>query len=357
MGNLLAYSGISTKIRAMGSQLLTDKDYEQLAALSSVSEAVEYLKQKPAFKQSLELAEEKTLHRAAVERMLFFTEYYDFVKIYRFSSVKLRKFLNLHFLTYECAFLKSAFRAVADRRETDIKITDLGAFFRKHASFSCDKISEARTIEELLGVLRDSPYYEYLHPLQEQGAGLFDYETAMDTYVFSRIWNQIKKQFQGSDYETLRQTYGCKFDLLNLMWIYRSKKYYNLERAEIYRLLLPIHHKLNKAMVQKLVETASLEEFKTLLGQTYYGNRYEVMVEREEQGFYIEKIYHALLYHIHNREFRNHPYSTAAVNAYLYKKHLETERLITTIEGVRYGLPTQTIIEHAKKYNLEVMNK
>ncbi len=357
MGNLLAYSGISTKIRAMGSQLLTDKDYQQLAYLSSVGEAVEYLRQKTAFKQAFEIVEEATLHRAAVERMLFFTEYFDFVKIYRFSHVKLRRFLNLYFLSYERHFLKSAFRAVSDQREADIKVTDLGTFFHKHAAFSCEKVSEARTIDELLEALRGSPYYEYLHPLQEQGAGLFDYETAIDTYVFSRMWKQIKKQFQGDDYETLQQTYGCQFDLLNLMWIYRSKKYYNLEKGEIYGLLLPIHHKLNKATVQRLVETANVEEFKAILEQTYYGNRYEVALDGEEQGFYIEKIYHGLLYHIHNREFRSHPFSAAAVNSYLYKKHLETERLITTIEGIRYGLPAQTIIEHERRYNLEVMNR
>lgn len=38
MGNLLAYSGIVTKIRAMETRLLNDKNFEEIAELHSVPE-------------------------------------------------------------------------------------------------------------------------------------------------------------------------------------------------------------------------------------------------------------------------------------------------------------------------------
>ena len=44
MGNVMAYSGLVTKVRAMQAKLLTDQDFENIAALHSVPEAVEYLK-------------------------------------------------------------------------------------------------------------------------------------------------------------------------------------------------------------------------------------------------------------------------------------------------------------------------
>lgn len=50
MGNLLAYSGITTKVRAMQSHLITADQFRQMAALDSVSEAVDYLKRQPAYK-------------------------------------------------------------------------------------------------------------------------------------------------------------------------------------------------------------------------------------------------------------------------------------------------------------------
>ena len=44
MGNLLAYSGIVTKVRAMEGKLLKPKQFEIIAGLGSVPEIVEYLK-------------------------------------------------------------------------------------------------------------------------------------------------------------------------------------------------------------------------------------------------------------------------------------------------------------------------
>ena len=46
MGSLLSYSGLTTKIRAMQSRLLTDDQYRELAELKSVPQAVTYLKQR-----------------------------------------------------------------------------------------------------------------------------------------------------------------------------------------------------------------------------------------------------------------------------------------------------------------------
>ena len=38
MGNLLAYSGIVTKVRAMQAKLLTDEDFQNIAAFHTVTE-------------------------------------------------------------------------------------------------------------------------------------------------------------------------------------------------------------------------------------------------------------------------------------------------------------------------------
>ena len=48
MGNVMTYSGIVTKVRAMQAKLLTDQDYKNIAALPNVPQAIEYLKGKPA---------------------------------------------------------------------------------------------------------------------------------------------------------------------------------------------------------------------------------------------------------------------------------------------------------------------
>ena len=71
MGSLLSYSGLTTKIRAMQSRLLTDDQYRELAELKSVPQAVTYLKQQPAYEAILDSLSE---HGAAqISQSLFRT--------------------------------------------------------------------------------------------------------------------------------------------------------------------------------------------------------------------------------------------------------------------------------------------
>lgn len=63
MGNVMAYSGLVTKVRAMQAKLLTDQDFENIAALHSVPEAVEYLKGKPAYADALNRMDDTLYHR------------------------------------------------------------------------------------------------------------------------------------------------------------------------------------------------------------------------------------------------------------------------------------------------------
>ena len=46
MGNILAYSGIVTKIRAMEAKLLSPKQFEEISAMKSVPEVAAYLMEK-----------------------------------------------------------------------------------------------------------------------------------------------------------------------------------------------------------------------------------------------------------------------------------------------------------------------
>ena len=51
MGNLLTYSGLTTKVRAMESRFLTKQQFSELAALSTVGEALDFIKSQPASAQ------------------------------------------------------------------------------------------------------------------------------------------------------------------------------------------------------------------------------------------------------------------------------------------------------------------
>ena len=66
MGNLLAYSGIATKVRAMEAKLLWKEDFEKIAAMKSVPEVVSWLIQNSTYKEVLENLDPGLIHRGNI---------------------------------------------------------------------------------------------------------------------------------------------------------------------------------------------------------------------------------------------------------------------------------------------------
>ena len=63
----------------------------------------------------------------------------------------------------------------------------------------------------------------------------------------------------------------------------------------------------------------------------------------------LEYLYEKVLNRIHRLTSRRQPYSIAALNSYLYFKELEIQKIITVIEGIRYGLDADTICSYVIK--------
>lgn len=51
MRGLFAYSAVTTKLRAMEGKLIKKQEYEEMAAMGSVTEVVEYLKRYPSYRK------------------------------------------------------------------------------------------------------------------------------------------------------------------------------------------------------------------------------------------------------------------------------------------------------------------
>ena len=81
-------------------------------------------------------------------------------------------------------------------------------------------------------------------------------------------------------------TYGEKFDMLNLQFIARSKRYFNMAPADIYALLIPMNYKLKKEEIRALVEATSYEETKAVFRKTYYGRKYTHISAQNIEEFY-----------------------------------------------------------------------
>lgn len=345
MGNLLSYSGISTKVRAMQSKLINEEQLQEILQLTSVPQVIAYLKRTPEYSDVWAELDENTLHRGQIEKLLKTSIFKNFSQIYQFANPEQRKFLELYSKRYEIRVLKEIMTNLFDHRNTDpVDVTPYRDFFRRHSRLDIDRLIACTTMEELIGALKGNEFYLPLSQIQNhESALLFDYGMALDLYYFTQIWRVRKKLFSGNDLRQITIAYGEKFDMLNLQFIFRSKRYFNMAPADIYALLIPMNYKLKKEEINALVEAATLEEARPLFRKTYYGKKYEHLEVHN-----LEEFYNYMLRQTLEKEARRDPYSVAVLYSYLYHKEHEVYRLTIAIECVRYGVAPQEALQYIR---------
>lgn len=334
MGNLLAYSGIVTKLRAMEARLLTPENFEEIASLQSVLDVVAYLRENSSYAYVLDLLDESKLHRGDIEKILTRQLYHEYSKIYRFCGLKQREFLSLYVKRYEIDLINYCLRIVINRYDEPFDLNYKREFFDKYTQISIDKLITSRTTDELIENLKGTEYYEPLHRLRDNASvTLYDYDLTLSQYNLSTLWKKRKKILKKKELELYTRECGSKIDLLNLQWIYRAKKYYHMEPANIYTLLVPVHYKVSAELVKEMIEAPGIEEYEALLRKTSYAKHYDF-----GQQLTIEQMYTECLDRLYRAERRQNPYSIAAINTYLFLKEEELRKLTTAIECIRYGL-------------------
>lgn len=340
MGHLLEYSGIVTKTRAMESRLLSPGQFQELASLHTIPEAVEYLKKNTAYAETLESLEPTQLHRGNIEKLLTQSLYRDYTKLYRFCGQKQRKFMELRLKSYEIDLIDYCLRIVINHYKRPFDLHYKKEFFDRYSQLSIDRLITSRTTDELVDNLKGTEYYDPLKKLQDaQKVTLYDYDLALELYFFTTLWKARKKMLKKEDLELYERNCGSQIDLLNMQWIYRAKKYFNMKPADIYQLILPIHYRLSTDLIKGMVEATTFEELQTLCNQTPYARRYE-----STEQLTMEQMYSECLHHLYTIDRRRNPYSIAAVNTYLFLKEEEIKKLTTALECIRYGLtPGETL--------------
>lgn len=336
MGSLITYSGIATKVKAMERWRLTDGQFEEMAALESVPEAVEYLRRFKPYADIFAGLEGESLHRGMIEQQLNLSQYQDFAKLYKFANLKQRRFLDLYFMHYEIGIIKTCLRNAVGRRGQQQDLSMFREFFERHSSLDLISLSESRNMDEFIANLNGSPYFGPLSLLQQKGhVSLPECENTLDMVYFRSIWRIKKKYLKKSEQKIIAQCFGTRMDMLNLQWIYRAKKYYHLTPADIYAILIPINLHLSKEQIGRMVDAGSAGEVLNLLGGTWYGRNAHINLEELPD---LEALGDEINDRIYMLTSRNEPYSIAILNSYLYFKEREIKRIIATLESIRYGV-------------------
>lgn len=337
--NLLSYSGITAKVKAMESNLFKNDDYIKISNLDTVPEFINFIKTNPSYEPLFTGYDEESLHRGQVEELIVNSLFDSYARIYRFCNREQRKALIFLSFRFEVNIIKYCLQHVFND-EYKYKGSSYDTYFSKCLKVNLEQLTTARSIDEFIHLLKDTEYYSLLKVIQNtHNPTLFDYEMQLDIYYFRRIWKLKDKYLKGDSNKAYTEILGKQVDLLNILWIYRSKKYYNIDSSKIYSYIIPISYKLKKKEITALIESNSIEELLNLVHTSYYVKVYGVT---EITSF--ETLYHTLLSKIYKSNRQKYPNSMAPVQQYLYFKELEIDKLTTVLECIRYRLqPNETL--------------
>ncbi len=333
MESILSYSGINTKVKAMHPKLISDEDYQKITTLETVADFIAYLKKHPGYAEFFQKYDEREIHRGEAERVLINGLYMDYTKIYRFANDLQRLDLQLVFFRYEINVLKTCIRLIHKEDKTyDLSVFQ--PFFSKHSKINITQLSTSRSIDEYIQNLKGTEYYEMLAKLHSKPSlTSFDYEMTLDVYYFTKSWRLREKVLSTNNQKAFTHRMGTEIDLLNIMWIYRSKKMYDMNSAQIFTYLIPVNYKLTPEQLSRLVQTVTIDEFINILN----GTRYRRFVDSLKNGT-MELEYSRIINKIYQANITRYPASLTTVNYYLFLKDWEVQRLTSALECIRYGL-------------------
>lgn len=325
LSRVIKYSSINAKVQALEGKLLSESDFKTMASLSSVKDVVHYLKDTKGYKDVLKTLDEDDIHRGRLEPFIANSIYGDFSKIYRFLDSKQKAFFNAYFLRYEIRELKNILHLIVDDRDRIFDLNSIPSNTFRHFNVDLEALSKSATLSEFIEGMRKSPYFKVLPEEIDEKAGLFDIEMRLDMFFFRNLWSAIEKTLTKKEQEVLHQSIGAYVDMLNLQWIYRAKKYYNVDNNIIISYLIPIRGRLCMQQLSRI----TAEDAKDMLSS---------FEDTPYKGLLSSKTMAQILHEIDAHLKRANPFSIAVIISYLSSKELEVKKITTLIEAIRYGV-------------------
>ena len=141
-----------------------------------------------------------------------------------------------------------------------------------------------------------------------------------------KVMKQLYDKAKGN--RKLKDIIGTEIDILNLQWIYRSKKYFMYDEDEIKNILIPGEYKLTSKEIKNLIIT-DVDRIYDEIQETEYGK-----IVKNEKSIYWDC--DRFLYKKNLKYFREAGFDFVIVICYFNLLGFEIKSMINIIESIRY---------------------
>jgi len=337
---MMEYSALNAKIKAMRGKLLTASDYERLCHSPSVEYMARALSEYPAYQSAMSHTLNQEIHRDIVEQKILLSLPDDLVSIYHFINVfNIRKYMKAFFLNFDLNIIKLLLCMVYDERDICYSVPELNLLIGKELKIDSSKLKASKNTAEFIQNLQGTDFYGMLTKALTSHSSLFEIETQLDLYYYMNLWKQQRRFLDKANFIVMERINGTEIDLRNIMWVYRLKKYYNLNDARIYAYLIPIGYRLKRTELIRMIQCPTINELSAEIQNSPYGPVFGDLSN-------LERSYYRQMSRLYNNASIYHPKSLAYAAGFVFFKGLELRNLTSLLEGVRYKLKPKDIMSY-----------
>ena len=315
---------LNAKILKMYSDFLVYEDFVNMAEGDSVRFCLSYLKEKKfpnidSFSDIYEIEEFlQDYRRRQVKKLQGFLpgKYSDFIKAYM-EREKVEKIVKI----------LRALRMNKEPRVEKLVINGRNIPFKEES------------FESFIDNLKDTPYYDYMknYKSSRDEDSLFSIEMNLDKYYYRNLTESIKS-LSKADRDEFKKIFGVKIDLLNIIWIYRAKKYYDISPEEIFNFtIFSGNYNSEKLLHLSYIEEEEFEE-------EIKNSKYAILFA-DGRVIRTGRTSKKLMYSIANKNFRRTD-GIGKFMSFLILLDSEIENIERILEATRFGLSKEEKLKY-----------
>jgi len=255
------YAYVNAKVGALRSRLLTAGEYRSLIEVPTAKDMVSLLKSTVYGRDIAKIKEYRVTEIERVLRDYLRKEHYSIIQGVRGLP---RQLLERLYLKHEAEVVKEALvlKASGASREGFSEIFPTRNITRE----VIDRISEARDLREACESLKGTEFHKpVMEAVQKHAPDLFYISTAIDRYIYKRLWETANKLF-GRDRVSARELLGTEIDIKNIMTALRLRE----QEADLREVMLPVKFRVGEEILDALSRVRNLSQFSSEVPRFLY---------------------------------------------------------------------------------------
>ena len=336
-----AQNAVIAKAKSVCGHALTAEDLTQLAAKESVADVCAYLKQTERYGKALASVNPQTVHRGQLESLIRRAIFDIFERFHTFDHTESRAFFKYIVMELEIEQILAALQSVAGG-ESMRYIAALPMFLKAHTKIDLAALGLAKSFTEAAAILRDTPYEKTVCPalFEAENTGLLNFceiERKLYAEYYMSMLKMAEKTFKGAERKDLKRLILGVIDMKNVVTVYRYSRFFGSESAK--EALIPFKRRLSDEVIEELSAEHDIAKIAAKLGEIGYGlhsgeppQTVELLTDRISLA--------------HLKQLMSLSQSSSVVYfAFMELLGTEFKNIKTVIEGIRYGIDGNAILE------------